>query len=133
MKFDRFKEISYALLDRHTEIKSKHFTFIVYKNKIVSIGFNNTKKTHPINLRNNYRCRDDKTDISDSVGTHSELAAIIKYGWEDLDNHVIVNTRINRLGQIANSRPCEGCQNLIKQMNVKAIYYTDADGNFVRF
>lgn len=132
MNFDKIREISYALLDRHTEPKSRHFSFILYKNKIVSIGFNNTKKTHPFNIKNRYRSKEN-TDISSFVGTHSELAAVIKYGWEDLDGHIMINTRINREGNITNSKPCFGCQNLIQQLNIKALYYTDIDGNFVKF
>lgn len=132
MNFDKIVDISYALLDKHCEEKSRHFSFIVYKNKIVSIGFNNTKKTHPYNLKNRYRSK-EQNDISGLVGTHSELSAVIKYGWEDLNDHVLINTRIDLKGRLANSKPCSGCQNLIKQLQFKHVFYTDTEGKFVKY
>lgn len=130
--FKKVVEISFAMLGRHCEEKSRHFSFLIYKNKIVSIGTNNTRKTHPYNLKNKYQSREN-TDISNLVGTHSELSAVIRYGWENLDNHILINTRINLLGRLANSKPCSGCQNLVSQLRIKEVFYTKDDGTFIQY
>lgn len=131
MNFARYIEITHALKNNSHKIKCrcKHFSFIVNKNKILSIGINNPKKTHPRNLQYKYTGRYNN-DISGYIGVHSELSAIIKYGFDDCTNHILINTRVNAAGEIANSRPCAGCQNLIKQLNFKRVFYTTNSGQF---
>jgi len=130
MNFDKFKEISFALHPHHDLHKRcKHFSFIVYKKKILSIGLNNNK-THPKNLKYSYVNKYNKS-ISELVGTHSELNAIIKLGYEDCSDFILVNTRINRNMEIDNSKPCCGCTTLIKNLNFKKVFYTDMHGKFI--
>ena len=131
MNLDRYIDITLALKDtcHNRECRCKHFSFIVNKNKILSIGINNPRKTHPKNIRYKYKGRYNN-DISMFVGIHSELSAIIKYGFEDCTNHILINTRVNAAGEIANSKPCVGCQNLLAQLNFKKVFYTTDSGNF---
>jgi cytidine deaminase len=58
------------------------------------------------------------------------MSAVIKYGFEDCTNHILVNTRLNAANNISNSKPCGGCQNLLKQLNFKRVYYTNNTGTF---
>jgi deoxycytidylate deaminase len=131
MNFDRYVELTHALKDNchNFKCRCKHFSFIVKKNKILSIGINNPKKTHPRNIRYKYTGRFNN-DISTYVGVHSELSAVLKYGLEDCTGHILINTRVNAAGEIANSKPCNGCQNLIYQLNFKKVYYTNDAGSF---
>ena len=131
MNLTRYIDLTHALKDNQHNIKCrcKHFSFIINKNKILSVGINNPKKTHPKNLKYKYKGRYNN-DISEFVGVHSELSAILKYGFEDCTNHILINTRVNAAGKIANSKPCAGCQNLIKQLNFKKVYYTTDEQDF---
>lgn len=127
-KFQRLIEISRALLPKYANLRCFHTTFIINKGKIVSIGWNN-QKTHPKNLQFNYKSQDGK-NICKEVGLHSELAAILKYGKEDLSNHIFVNIRIGKDGKPKIARPCNGCFSAINQFGYKKLFYTNHIGEF---
>lgn len=129
MNFNKIIEISYALINKHNaDLRCRHFSFILDRNRIISIGLNSLK-THPKNLKYNY-VNKLKQNISNIVGTHSELNAVIKLGEEDCSKLVLVNTRINRNNDLDYSAPCSGCSDMIKQLNFKNTYFTDSQGKF---
>jgi len=130
MNFNKMIEISYALAgSRGYRQRCKHFSFIFNKNKLISIGIN-SPKTHPINLKYNYLNK-QKHKISHIVGTHSEMSAVIKLGIESCEeNLVMINTRINRKNEIDYSRPCNGCMEMLRELNFSKVYYTNKDKKF---
>ena len=129
MNFDKIVEVSFALINKHNaDLRCRHFSFILDRNRIISIGLNSLK-THPLNLKYNYVNKNNQS-ISDIVGTHSELSAVIKLGEEDCSGLTIVNTRINRNNALDFSAPCRGCLDMINQLNFKNVYFTNADGKF---
>lgn len=129
MNYKRIIEISYALAGkcRHNK-RCKHFSFIFKNKRLLSIGMNNPK-THPLNLRYNY-INKQKHKISDVVGTHSELRAVIKLGLDNYRGYTIVNTRINRNGELDYSFPCNGCMEMIKELGFDKIVYTTKQRDF---
>ena len=132
MNFNKIIEVTYALINKHNaDLRCRHFSFIVDRNRIVSIGMNNSK-THPKNLKYNYLNK-NKEKISNIVGTHSELNAVIKLGEEDCSRLTLINTRINRNNLLDNSAPCHGCMDMIRQLNFNNVYYTDGRANFVKY
>jgi deoxycytidylate deaminase len=92
----------------------------------------NNSKTHPMNLKYNYINKINEK-ISEIVGTHSELNAVIRFGEEDCSNLTLVNTRINRNNLLDHSAPCCGCSDMIRQLNFKNVYHTDSKANFVQY
>jgi deoxycytidylate deaminase len=129
MNFNKIIEVSYALINKHNaDLRCRHFSFVLDKNKIVSIGLNSLK-THPKNLKYNYVNKLNE-NISDIVGTHSELSAVIKLGKEDCSDLTLVNTRINRNDELDFSAPCSGCCDMIKQLNFKNVYFSNNKGRF---
>jgi len=120
-------EISYALLKKHGDYRCKHFSFIFYKNRLLTIGINNPNKTHPKNKKIGFFNRKGE-DISDTIGVHSELSAILKLGEEDCSKLTLVNTRINRNFKLDLSKPCNGCTSLLTQLNFKKIYFSTNNG-----
>lgn len=129
MNFKRILEITYALYGRCSHNKRcKHYSFIFKNKKLVSIGMNNPK-THPYNLKFNYLNK-EKRKISHIVGTHSELNAVLKLGKYDFKNHIIVNTRVNRNKKIDYSFPCNGCAEMLINLNFEKIFYTTKEGKF---
>jgi len=129
MKYKKLREISLALAPSHpSDQRCRHFSFIMNKKKILSIGTNNMK-THPKNLKFNF-VNKYNDPINDLVGTHSELNALIKLGLEDCTGLVLVNTRVNRNGTIDFSKPCRGCLDMLQRLNFKKVFFTNKKGEF---
>lgn len=131
MDFDKIVEISYALISKHhADLRCRHFSFILERNRIISIGLNSLK-THPLNLKYKYVNKNNQS-ISNIVGTHSELSAVIRLGKEDCCGLTIINTRINRNNKLDFSAPCSGCCDMISQLNFKNVYFSDENGKFAK-
>ena len=129
MNFSKIVEVSFALINKHNaDLRCRHFSFILDRNRIISIGLNSLK-THPLNLKYNYVNKNNQS-ISDIVGTHAELSAVIRLGKEDCSGLTLVNTRINRNNILDFSAPCRGCLDMINQLNFKNVYYSNNIGKF---
>lgn len=104
--------------------KRKHFSFILHKRKLVSIGWNNAWYTHPLAKKFGHRFE----------STHSELAAIknLQYPVSFLDKCRVVNVRVNRHGLVLMSKPCPSCENMLKFFGVKEIWYSTNEGQMVQ-
>jgi deoxycytidylate deaminase len=126
--FEKYIEISKALMSEGFETKTFHTTFIVRKKRLQKIGVNDNK-THPANLKYKYASKDG-IDIRSFVGIHSELSAILKYGKEDCSDCTFINIRIDKKGNIAMAKPCRGCQDLLNQVGYHKLYYTNTEGEF---
>ena len=132
-RFKRLEEISKSLLDFNSDKRCQHFSFILYKNRVISIG-NNSKKTHPTNLKNRKTSLRTGEDFSDQKHVCSEFSAIKKLkNLTNIDTKkcILVNIRYNRNGEIALSKPCMSCENLLKYFSFKRVIWTDNDGNYV--
>ena len=101
---------------------SKHVSFVIRKNKILSVGINKSTQTHPLAIK--LKCR---------FGTiHSELSAILRAKRRnDFHDVTLVNVRLSassiRLGTpiLRNSKPCPSCQKLIlANPEIKKVFYT---------
>ena len=122
---DRLIDMSMLLIPEITS-DSKHVSFVLKKNKIVSFGINKSTQTHP--LASKFNCR---------FGTiHSELSAILRARrTADFDNATLVNVRLSAssiiLGEpvLRNSKPCPSCQKLILATpEIKTVLYTTDKG-----
>ncbi len=101
--------------------RKKHFTFIVERNKILSVGWNNGWKTHPLAYKYGYRF--------DCI--HSELAAILNMQRKIASNAQLINIRILN-GEIAMAKPCPRCRHLLVDLNITKVWYTTNYGTFAR-
>ena len=129
MNFKKIIELSYALLPTHGDYRCRHASFIIYKDKIMSIGINNPNKTHPKNLKFGYRNKRNEP-INEIIGIHSELAAVIKFGRQTLQDLDIVNTRIDRNNMLVLAKPCIGCQDMLKQLGINRIFFSNNQSRF---
>lgn len=132
--FDKIKEIAFAFNPDLFPGRSLHLSFIVYKGRIISIG-QNSKKTHPINLRNP-KISKDGIDISRLRGTCSELSAVTRL--KNLTNIPtnkcsLVNIRINKINEMRNSCPCNSCFSLLSYHSFRDIYFSNDKGEFEKF
>ncbi len=102
---------------------NKHFTFLIRGNKVVSLGWNNSCKSHPMGKKLGYF----------SSRIHSELSAYIRLqDKSQIPNLSIVNIRMSKTGVINIARPCKYCMPWIQSLGFRKLYYTQADGQFVR-
>lgn len=124
VNYNRIIEICYALKDKGSTGRCFHTSIIINKSKILSIGINNYNKTHPKLKEFGY---------NPLSKLHSEMAACLRLGLTDCSNLTIVNIRINRNNKLDNSKFCNGCQNLIRQLNFSKAFYTNKLGNFEKF
>jgi hypothetical protein len=129
VNFKKIIELSYALLPTHGDYRCRHASFIIYKDKIMSIGINNPNKTHPKNLKFGYRNKRNEP-INEIIGIHSELAAVIKFGRQTLQDLDMVNTRIDRNNMLALAKPCVGCQDMLKQLGINRIFFSNNQSRF---
>ena len=124
--FQKFIDISRALLDwREHDLRTFNCSFLVRRNKILSIGINRDK-THPINRRNP-KFGDEGQDISCTKLTCAELVAINRSKNQkniDYPKTKMINIRIKRDGSLGLGRPCESCQSLLNYFGIKEVYYS---------
>jgi tRNA(Arg) A34 adenosine deaminase TadA len=123
----KMSEVAMAILAEDVKEKN-HTTFIVEKNKILSVGHNQSQKTHPMGLLYGYRYD----------GIHSELDAFLKLPRNyDLRGCKLINLRLSRrsasMGRpvFRMARPCPCCLKWVLALPFRAVYYTDQIGNLV--
>ena len=99
----------------------KHFSFAIVKNKIISIGWNQSK-SHSLAAAHDF--------IYPVL--HSEVHALTRLKFfRDIYKHLIVaNVRLNNRGEVMLSKPCWQCQKLLKNLKVKEVWYSEYDGSF---
>lgn len=117
--YNRLLDMSFERLHM-IDGKTKHFTFLVNKNRIVHMGWNDYNTSHPILQKLGYGLKK----------LHSEVAAILPFrnNLQSLAGMDIVNTRVNTFGEIKLSKPCIICAHWVGMVGFKNIYYTDNDG-----
>ena len=132
IKFKRLEEIGESLIDYSSSKRCHHFSFILYKNRIVAIGSNN-KKTHPTNLKNPKISTKTGENFSDQKFTCSEFSAILKLKrLTNIDSKkcTLVNIRYDRNKKLALAKPCMSCDNLLRYFLFKKIYSTNNKGEY---
>jgi len=110
-------------------MKARLGTVLIYKGKVMSVGWNSTK-TSPLQRQlNRYRGYD--VDASEAHNTlHAEVACLTKAKDLDIDwsRASIFVYRIKKDGSVGLSHPCKGCMALIKSMGIKNIYFSTENG-----
>lgn len=110
--FDIAKAASdYATAPRHSR---KVGAALFSGGALIAIGYNRYNYTHP----------DAKW------GIHAEHSALIKRRYHPGKNLVMYVYRELSSGQPACSKPCENCQNLMREAGVKFVRFLDDAGNF---
>ena len=112
-------DIAKALHPTVQSMRSCHISFLVLKSKIIKIGFNKDR-THPINSKFDYRSIDG--------GIHAELDLCLKMRQDDLSKYSMVVIRHDNNMNLTLSRPCIGCQSVLKQFGITDVYYSTKDG-----
>ena len=96
---------------------------LVYKNKVISVGWN-SNKTSPVQREYNHLRGFDATRFNSP--THAEMSAIIKakdmsVDWSKVSIFIY---REHKDGCTGLAKPCAACAQKIRDMGIKEIYYT---------
>jgi deoxycytidylate deaminase len=102
--------------------RHKHFSFLLFKKKIVSIGWNNGFKSHPIANRYGHRF--------DCI--HSELSCLINCNT-DLNKLILVNIRLMSDGTLGRAFPCRHCNNMLLDYGFDHVICSDYNNRFYKF
>ena len=117
---NRAIDIAKALHPTVQSMRSCHISFLVLKSKIIKIGFNKDK-SHPYNLIHPYRGQINS-------GIHAELDVCIKMNMDNLERYSMIVIRHDNNMQLAMSKPCIGCQSVLKQFGITDVYYSTSNG-----
>lgn len=112
-------------------MKARLGAVLIYKGKVMSVGWNSTK-TSPLQKSLN-KFRDYELDCGVAHHTlHAEVSCLAKVRDLDIDwgRASLFVCRIKKDGSRGLARPCVGCQALIKSMGIKNIYYTTNDNGW---
>lgn len=127
--FNIAREVSFLSDFKRTKVGA----VVVEKNRIISTG-HNMNKTSPIQLR-----YDIYREITDFNGykpkAHAEMAALkplIKRDDIDWSKVSIYIYREWKNGVVSCAKPCAACEQLIRELGIRTIYYTDWNGYFVK-
>lgn len=111
--------------------KARLGAVLVYKNKVLSVGWNQNK-TAPIQKRLN-AFRDFDPNASYAYNSlHAEVSCLSAIMGLDIDwskTNLFVY-RIKKNGDSGYARPCKGCQALIKSLGIKNVYYSCDDNGW---
>lgn len=124
-------DISLTLLPKakqHRNSRNKffHFAFGYHKSKLLGIGQNNPEKTHTQALKLAQRFN---TDTAHPY-LHAETDLISRLlGKYYIDSSLtIVIIRLNKHGQLRNSKPCERCQKILDALGIEKLYWSTNNG-----
>ena len=92
---------------------------LVYKNSIVSVGMN-SYKTHPLMAAR-----------TEWPFLHAEQHAIIRAGVDNCEGLDLYIARVLKNNDLAMSKPCDVCIELIKDVGIKNVYYSTNAKKFV--
>jgi len=97
---------------------------VVFKGRkhILAVGHNH-RRTHPL-----AKCI--REDESEANTTHAELDALIGCRWYDsVQGASIFVARLRADGSAGTARPCDQCQNILRETGIKRMYYTTGNGD----
>ncbi len=100
-------------------MRASHAAFLIRKGKIEKIGLNKPK-THPRIPEHPYH--------EGYVGIHAELDCILKVDKEDLSDYKMLVLRVGRDEKLTMSKPCPGCQSLLRQFGLTDVWYSNYKG-----
>jgi len=111
------KVIDYA---KASEAKFRHAAICLDSRGHIVSHATNSRKTHP--LQAEYAKRTGKEQ---KVSLHAEIAALIR-ARDDIETVVVA--RINKRGELRNSRPCPICRLALEEAAVREIWFSTDKG-----
>ena len=93
------------------------------KNRVVSTGYNNMGKSHP--LQQKYA-----KNVNFTLGLHAEVASCLGIPMLDIKDATLYVVRLLKDNKTALAKPCSTCQNFIYNVGIKKVIYSDEFDSF---
>lgn len=138
----KFSNFDMKMFEKAREVANtsefEHFHLgcvITYKHHILSTACN-SYKTHPVQMRYNQRFRQFRQGSKPCVHSlHAEIAALstIPYpiasqiNWHEVKVY-IYRISVGRESQKGMARPCPACEQALRELGIRHIYYTTNSG-----
>lgn len=114
-----------AKSSRKTKNKFFHFAFGYHGNKLLAIGQNQPDKTNPkalkiekkFNIKNHYPYLHAETDLISRLWNEYRIDS----------NLTMVIIRLNKNGELRNSKPCAKCSKIIQSLGITDLYWSIND------
>lgn len=115
-----------AKQSRCTRNKFYHFAFGYHRNNLLAIGQNNPEKTHTQALVLSQRFN---TNLKHPY-LHAETDLISRlWGKYYIDENLkMVVIRLNKRGELRDSKPCANCGKIIKGLGIKKVWWSTENG-----
>ena len=106
--------------------RAKLGSVLVYKGRIISIGYNEGEKTSPLQKEYNALRGFDPNCSGVKNTIHSECSCLIRARGANIDfsKAHLFTYRIKKDGSQGLARYCPACGGIIKSMGIKNVYYT---------
>lgn len=107
--------------------KTKVGSVFIYKNKVISVGYN-SNKTAPIQALWNQERFDKESTYLHTL--HAETTALLHAKNFDIDwsKVYVFNWRTKKDGSQGLSKPCKSCEAMLKNKGIKNIFYSTDSG-----
>lgn len=132
MLVNNAKKFRYFMLARNASKfsdfkKAQLGAVIVYKGKILSVGYNTNKESPLQKSYNRYRGFD--TDSCKNTN-HAEMMAIKNVLGLDINwsKAAIFVYREKKNGELGLARPCKACMKALEDLGIRDVYYTKNGG-----
>lgn len=102
--------------------KFRHGAVLVKHGAVINACHN---KNRACSFGSRFRSRD-----KGQATIHAELGAILNIGRGSTENADMYVIRINQEGEFRNSKPCSMCQEAMKFVGIKRVFYSSNDGTF---
>lgn len=124
----RLKEVLASVALNSDHHRSKHSALILYKNEIISVGFNRIK-SHPFQKK--------YAKANEAIFLHAEISAIKqslrRITLKELSKSTLYVARIRLNNEnkphFMYSKPCDGCMRAIAEFDIRKVFYTEDGGN----
>ena len=118
---------------KFSDCKTKIGAVLIYKNKVISVGYNTTKSNPIQKMYNIYRNTNErKYDVEKrNNGVHAEIMTLqhaTRSFKGDLNKCSIFVYSEKKDGSTRLTKPCMGCSKMLEELGVKNIYYTTDNG-----
>lgn len=119
-----------------SDCKIKMGCVVMYKNKVISTGYNNSK-SHPMQkYYNQFRSHNGRVFNPEKHDNtiHAEcmaLRSVIRGFKGDFSKLGIFVYSEKKNGSTRLSKPCRACQKLLSDYGIKNMYYVNNDGDFI--
>jgi len=132
---DRSVDISKSLFpqtyDQRSKYRTYHFAFGWLKNELLAIGQN--RPDAPSGKAFKFAKRFNTQQIIKYPYLHAEVDLISRlWGRFYINNKLkVVVVRINRFGELMNSKPCKSCSAVLSALNIERVWWSDRNGSIV--